>query len=89
MARRSSAAVTAVFAQDRLSEETDRVYPGPLARKTGRFTIARLPMGPKLPSAPTAPVRPHASRPGMRSTLPAPATAGLSRGETVGSVSWV
>jgi hypothetical protein len=39
------ATVTAVFAKDRLSEEKDRVYPGKLDRKTGRFVIDGLPLG--------------------------------------------
>jgi hypothetical protein len=36
--------VTAVFAKDRTSDEKDKVYPGTINRKTGRFVIEGLPL---------------------------------------------
>jgi hypothetical protein len=36
--------VTAIFAKDRLSEEKDRIYPGKIDRKTGKFVITGLPL---------------------------------------------
>jgi hypothetical protein len=36
--------VTAVFAKDRMSDEKDKIYPGKIDRKTGKFVITGLPL---------------------------------------------
>src|SRR5437899_2676863 len=37
--------VSAVFAKDRMSDEKDKIYPGKVDAKTGKFVIAGLPLG--------------------------------------------
>jgi hypothetical protein len=36
--------VTAVFAKDRTSNEKDKIYPGKIDKKTGKFVVAGLPL---------------------------------------------